>query len=125
LLSVLLLLFVLILLLLLLSVLLLLFVLFLLVLFVFALLLLTVLLWLVLILLLFRMVLLFIRLLRVGRSRDPEKQRQSRCVDDSDGFHRYSLHCCWLHEWPYCKLPVVVGLPIASPETSSSTLRFC
>jgi hypothetical protein len=44
------------------------------------------------------MVLLFALLLMlcVSRSSDAEKQRQSRCADDSNYFHKCCLHYCWL-----------------------------
>src|SRR5579864_5219581 len=83
---------------------------------------------LMLVLLLFGMVLLLVLLLvlRVSRS-DSEKQRQNSCAGDSNKFHRCYLRCCWVATLAYCKLPVVAltGLPMASPDTRSSTLRFC
>ncbi len=53
---------------------------------------------LVLVSLLFRVVLLFVLLLvlRVGRSSHSEKQTQNGCAGDSNYFHRYYLHYCWL-----------------------------
>ena len=48
--------------------------------------------------LLLGMVLLFALLfvLWVSRSSDSEKQRQSRCADDSNYLHKCYLHYCWL-----------------------------
>lgn len=72
----------------------------------------------------FRMVLLLTLplLLCVARSSDAEKHRQKGGAGDSGCFHSYIPFLPL-----YCKLPVVAfaGLPMASPETRSSTLRFC
>ncbi len=77
---------------------------------------------------LLRMFFLFssLLLLRICRSRDSEEQGENGCTCDSNDFHRYYLRCCCLR-CLYCKLPVVAltGLPMASPDTRSSTLRFC
>ena len=80
--------------------------------------------------LLFRPALLFalLLLLRAGRSSDSKQQRQNGCASNCNRFHRCSASvmadCVRLL---YRKLPVVAlgRLPIASPDTRSSTLRFC
>ena len=72
--------------------------------------------------------LLVLLLLCVCRNTDSEGQRENCCADCSYEFHKVlpplSNRCLFL---PYCKLPVVAltGLPMASPDTRSSTLRFC
>ena len=79
-------------------------------------------------LLLFGMVLLVALLfvLSVNRNSDSENQGQNGCAGDSNSFHVCYLRCCSLRLL-YCKLPVcgLTGLPMASPDTRSSTLRFC
>jgi hypothetical protein len=81
-------------------------------------------------LLLFGTVLLFVvlLLLRVRRTTDSEKQRQNGCAGDSNNFHGYYPPLLLIYvRLLYRKLPVVAltGLPMASPDTRSSTLRFC
>src|SRR5579864_1814780 len=63
--------------------------------------------------------------LRIQRCSDSEKQRQKACADRSTCLHMGDLHQS-VRPF-YCKLPVVAftGWPMASPETRSSTLRFC
>jgi hypothetical protein len=51
-----------------------------------------------------------------------------RCGHDSCSFHEFCIHIMNRKLLlRYCKLPVVVGtgLPMASPDTRSSTRRFC
>ena len=79
-------------------------------------------------LLLIVVVLLFaLLLLSIGRSSDSKNQRQNGGGRNSNNFHRWYLNQCSSHGLLYCKLPVVAlaGLPMASPDTRSSTLRFC
>ena len=80
-------------------------------------------------LLLLGMILLFalLLLLCADRSSDSEKEGQNGGTGDSTYFHGYCLRCCCTYACVYCKLPVVAltGLPMASPDTRSSTLRFC
>jgi hypothetical protein len=66
-------------------------------------------------------------LLRVGGSSDSEQQRQNRCAGDSNYLHSVSPISAVYMRLFYCRLPVVAftGLPMASPDTRSSTLRFC
>ena len=73
------------------------------------------------------LVALVLILLSVSRTRDSEEQRQNRGADDSNCFHVLSPLPLISVACFYCRLPVVAftGLPMASPDTRSSTLRFC
>jgi hypothetical protein len=66
-------------------------------------------------------------LLCEGRSSDSKKQRQDGCAGDPNYFHNATSITAQYVRLLYCKRPVVAltGLPMASPDTRSSTLRFC
>jgi hypothetical protein len=73
------------------------------------------------------LVLLFAMLLLLGvsRSSNSKQQRQNGCAADSNSHVCY-LRYCSVRRLLYCKRPVVVTrLPMRSPDTRSSTLRFC
>lgn len=64
----------------------------------------------------------------VSRSGDSEKQGENGCAGDSNYFHLcYPRSDRVRMVSLYCKRPVCgfTGLPIASSDTRSSTLRFC
>ncbi len=64
-------------------------------------------------------------LLGVSRSSNSKQQRQNGCAADSNSHVSY-LRYCSVRRLLYCKRPVVVTrLPMRSPDTRSSTLRFC
>ena len=76
-----------------------------------------------------RDLLVVLLLLCVCRNTDSEGQRENCSADSSNEFHDVmppSSNAVF-DPFPYCKLPVVAltGLPMASPDTRSSTLRFC
>src|SRR5271165_6050208 len=77
--------------------------------------------------LLFFFLLVVLLLLCVRGNAGSEGQRKNCCADRSNEFHKVLPPLSNAELCAYRKLPVVAltGLPMASPETRSSTLRFC